>query len=413
MTESNGPAHKTGHGTGSNIELGTRDAMIMLFGDKNGKGGMNGGPLSITAAGPDGTNGFARRGAGRGIPLENSVQNFFDSAVTGMSNADKALLQETPEPKKRSEDEIAAAAMSALAGGDDENVQTVSPGTAGRNLLSLLQGARADEGAGREVQTNGAGAAAGEGSARTNGVAAEGAGAGFPTESRKEEELINGEEDSSDEEEDDDDVMDLKMDTPNEDEVIAERKMFEGLLSRWPKFVKTRNPNLINFLKESRDKYQDSSRSFVSDIQGIRDIDLGGWKFPGAYRVACYLFESGSVETLDLYSQEIGSTGSLYLAKAFSIGKTDSLVYVGLYGNKIGDEGLEAIAPYLKKMERLKTLDLRWNDITDNGAMVLLVNVAACSSLKLIDLRFNLMSKEIADQIRGKSSLNHIQILLD
>eukprot|EP00941_MAST-03F_sp_MAST-3F-sp1_P000176 g176.t1 len=87
--------HKTGHGTGSNIQLDTKDAMAMLFGEKDdGRNrGMNSCALAKKAIGPsnDGSNGF--HSSYRQHRLRSKVRQNTDSEVVlyGLKEAKKEV----------------------------------------------------------------------------------------------------------------------------------------------------------------------------------------------------------------------------------------------------------------------------------------------------------------------------------
>ena len=67
----------------------------------------------------------------------------------------------------------------------------------------------------------------------------------------------------------------------------------------------------------------------------------------------------GSLSSINLYSNKIGSEGAKVLAPA--IRDSHSLSSINLYNNQIGSEGAKVLAPAIRDSHSLTAVDLRFN----------------------------------------------------
>ena len=101
----------------------------------------------------------------------------------------------------------------------------------------------------------------------------------------------------------------------------------------------------------------DESHSNIGDMRGIIHI---------AWCVA----DNPSVQHLDLSYTYMTYIGATYLATAFET--NNSLSFVSLRGNILGDTGLDAISRSLRLNNSITQLDLRSTQLTDKNAITLI-----------------------------------------
>ena len=122
---------------------------------------------------------------------------------------------------------------------------------------------------------------------------------------------------------------------------------------------------------------------------------------------------------MDLFANFIGVTGAEWLASAMSKGALPALQIVSLHSNKLGDEGVEKLAPALRALKTLKALTLASNEISDTGVAHLVVDLNAqkkeLSALKSLSLSYNKVSNEgckmIVEALIGDASLHSLELV--
>ena len=98
--------------------------------------------------------------------------------------------------------------------------------------------------------------------------------------------------------------------------------------------------------------------------------------------------------TLDLTGNALGSAGAAALATVLGRGALSTLEVLMLGRNDIGDQGLCALAPPLRRMQALRELYLYSNKIGDEGVAALLANLgqAQLQQLETLNLARNLIN---------------------
>lgn len=124
-------------------------------------------------------------------------------------------------------------------------------------------------------------------------------------------------------------------------------------------------------------------------------------------------------QNMDLFGNSLGVTGAERLASCMLQGALPQLQIVSLHSNRLGDDGVEKLAPALKALPKLKALSLARNEISDTGVSHLVTNLNAekreLSALKSLSLSYNRISNEGCEQIvtallRG-SSLRSLELV--
>lgn len=87
--------------------------------------------------------------------------------------------------------------------------------------------------------------------------------------------------------------------------------------------------------------------------------------------------------------------------------KSNTLQYIDLHGNQIGDRGAELLAQGIQKTENLLVLNVSDNQISSSGARALL-NCAKGTSLRLLLLCNNRIQRTIMPLMQSVSQLHHI-----
>lgn len=133
--------------------------------------------------------------------------------------------------------------------------------------------------------------------------------------------------------------------------------------------------------------------------------DLGD---EGCAAVARYLQrEDCSVEVLGLFGQRIGDQGAKELADALKV--NISIAELNLGGNQIGDEGATALADSLKVNRSIKAIWLEKNLICDDGTEALATALEVNQSIEVIYLGGNGIgdrgAKALADSVQVRSQL--------
>ena len=94
-----------------------------------------------------------------------------------------------------------------------------------------------------------------------------------------------------------------------------------------------------------------------------------------------------SLRFIKLGKNQIGDQGAKALAGALCVNKF--LISINFYDNRIGKEGAKALAKALHINKSLASIDLSWNLIDDEGAKALAEALRVNKSLTLIDLAHN------------------------
>lgn len=124
------------------------------------------------------------------------------------------------------------------------------------------------------------------------------------------------------------------------------------------------------------------------------------------------LLKNVSGPTLDLYYQNIGAEGALYLYKQLRY--RTLITHLDLFRNNLQDEGARHIARLLKKSVSIASLNLSSNGIGPDGIGYIIQALKSNKSLKELDLfnnKLNIRSlMDLSDALRENHSLNKLNL---
>ncbi|XP_030645625.1 MHC class II transactivator [Chanos chanos] len=126
--------------------------------------------------------------------------------------------------------------------------------------------------------------------------------------------------------------------------------------------------------------------AILPTLQSLQYLDLENNKIgdSGAELLADVLLNLSSLKILNLSQNYIGDKGVEKLALALS--SVLSLQSLSLYSNFIADGGAESLASVLPNMKSLMDLDVKYNKFTDIGAQKLGDALKNCPSIKALEL---------------------------
>ncbi|XP_062841141.1 MHC class II transactivator [Trichomycterus rosablanca] len=121
-------------------------------------------------------------------------------------------------------------------------------------------------------------------------------------------------------------------------------------------------------------------------LESLQYLDIEKNKIgdAGATKLAGVLKSLSSLKMLNLSQNCIGDAGVENLAEAMAF--TSSLQNLSLYGNLIADRGAESLASVLPLMKSLLDLDVKYNKFTDAGAEKLTAALKSSPWMKSLDM---------------------------
>eukprot|EP00808_Paulinella_micropora_P023624 g11902.t1 len=120
---------------------------------------------------------------------------------------------------------------------------------------------------------------------------------------------------------------------------------------------------------------------------------------------------NNTLQTLDLYNNNIGPDGAKAIGKALELNQT--LRELNLRYNKIGDDGANAIGEALKVNTTVQTLNIGYNNLGEKGAALIAEAIKVNKTLREINLRWNNIGDAGAQAIGEALKINPTLETLD
>jgi Ran GTPase-activating protein (RanGAP) involved in mRNA processing and transport len=118
----------------------------------------------------------------------------------------------------------------------------------------------------------------------------------------------------------------------------------------------------------------------------VLDLECNNLKLAGAVCLGPRIAKLKRLQTLNIGYYGLGARGAWKLCLCLT--RLPALHVLGLQYNRIGDQGVKLIVPYLAKMLTLQSIYLRCNDVDWSGFRALLLEIPFLYKLIHRDVHF-------------------------